>query len=107
MQSATFPKTGDMCQKQVVESQIELGSDPGGATYTITAQDEGGDTLDSLDIVLVASSLVTWGGGALWGGGAVWAGAQNKPPRTYPCPGPHRSSSKRCSFPSSRTLPPR
>jgi hypothetical protein len=86
MQSATFPKTGDMCQKQVAESQIELGSDPGGATYTITAQDEGGDTLDSLDIVLVASSLVTWGGGALWGGGAVWAGAQNKPPRTYPVP---------------------
>lgn len=84
--SSTLPKVGDMLQKQVVESQIELGGTLGGATYTIVAQDEGGDELDRVVITIPPSAGLIWGGGGLWGGGGVWAGGTTRPPRTYPIP---------------------
>lgn len=47
--SATFPKTGNMNMKQVVESMQELSSPTSGqVAYSITAQDEQGGTLNTL-----------------------------------------------------------
>jgi hypothetical protein len=81
LQSSTFPKTSDMCMKQVAESQIELSASGGTVTYTITAQDEQNNTLDSV-VLSVNKFGSTWGGtfwGAstwahsnVWGGGGVW-----------------------------------
>src|SRR5437868_6879969 len=84
LQSSTFPKTGDMCMKQVVESQIELGGSS--VTYTITAEDEAGNVLDSVTITTPASNVPVWGGGAVWGDGTLWTGARSQPPLTYPVP---------------------
>lgn len=90
LQSSTFPKTGDMFTKQVAESQIELGGLPLGATYTITAQDEQGNALDSVTIEVSDPTVPLWGAG-LWGpppvgSGLIWTGGQSRPPRTYPVP---------------------
>lgn len=71
LQTSTFPKVGDMCIKQVAESQIELGGLPTGASYTITAQDELGTTLSS---VVINVSLGGLWGGFVWGDGTPWAG---------------------------------
>lgn len=90
--SATFPKVGDMCHKQVAESQIELGGAPRGAVYTITAEDEQGNDLDSVTITVPAGLLLLWGSvaqggtGTIWGSGALWASQQSTPPRTYAVP---------------------
>lgn len=89
LQSATFPKTGDMFMKQVVESQIELGGAPAGASYTITAQDESGNQLGApVTINVPGSGLPLWGGAGLtWGmAGLLWASAQNRAPQTYAVP---------------------
>jgi hypothetical protein len=90
--SSTFPKVGDMSQKQVSESQIELGGLPLGATYTITAQDEQGNVLDTVTITVSGAKVPLWGDGGLWGtiaqggSGNVWTSAQSAPPHTYPVP---------------------
>lgn len=84
--TATLPKVGDMCEKQVCESQIELGGTPLGVTYAIAAQNEQGVILDAVTIAVPATGLPTWGSGILWGGGALWSAAQNIAPKTYPIP---------------------
>lgn len=82
LQSSTFPKTGDMEMKQVVESTIELASNQGPASYGITGQDDLGNTLNSCSVsVLPAGAL--WGSG-VWGGFA-WSSSTNKP-TTYTVP---------------------
>lgn len=89
MASTTFPKVGDMCTKQVVESQIELGGFPVGAAYTITAQDENGTALGSaVTITVPGAGLPTWGAAGLtWGmAGLVWASSQDRAPQTYAVP---------------------
>lgn len=83
MVSATFPKTGDMLQKQVAESQIELGDSTG---YTIMALDEAGDPLDSVTITTPGPIAALWGGGSLWGGGGLWATSQPGAAKTYAVP---------------------
>lgn len=85
--SAAFPKVGDMCMKQVSESQIELGGYPSGVVYTITASDEAGEVIDTVQIN-VASAAVSpiWGGGGSWGGGGIWGAASRRPPLTYAVP---------------------
>jgi hypothetical protein len=76
MQPSTFPKTGHMTMKQVVESTIELASSGGAAAYSITAIDDQGNTLNNCNVnVLSAGSL--WGSGT-WGG-FPWAATNNKP----------------------------
>lgn len=105
--SSTFPKIGDMFRKQVAESQIELAATGGVAIYTITAQDEQGNTLGTA-VIAVSSTGVpwgyfvwgdgsiwsgsnVWGGGALWGSppvgsGAIWGFGSNTVPHTFPVP---------------------
>jgi len=106
--SSTFPKSGEMSQKQVTESQVELGGLPTGALYTVTAQDEQGAVLATATINVTLAELwgaFTWGDGTLWGNGLPiwgagglwgsiaqggseyhWTSAQPTAPHTYPIP---------------------
>ncbi len=82
VQSSTFPKTGDMEMKQVVESTIELSSSGSPSSYQITGLDDQGNTLNTCQIsVLPAGTL--WGTG-VWGG-FKWASAINRA-ATYTVP---------------------
>lgn len=82
IQSSTFPKTGDMQMKQVVESTIELSSAASPSSYQITGLDDQGNTLNTCQVsVLPAGAL--WGTG-VWGG-FKWASALNRP-ATYTVP---------------------
>lgn len=80
--SSTFPKTGLMIVKQVVESTAELSSAGSPSTYSLTALDEQGNTLNNCAIPIQAA-------GALWGAGVWgafnWASATNRP-LTYTVP---------------------
>lgn len=81
-QSSTFPKTEDMEMNQVVESTIELASNASPASYSITALDDLGNTLNNCTVnVLPAGTL--WGVG-VWGGFS-WASGVNIP-TTYSVP---------------------
>ncbi len=88
-----------MARKQVTESQIELATS-NATEYTVTAQDESGNTLDQT-IIGVTSVGEPWGyfywgmgtlwtadnhwdGGSVWDGGAVWDAGVESIPRTYP-----------------------
>jgi hypothetical protein len=82
LQSATFPKVGDMFTKMVVESQIELAAVNGVTTYTITAQNEIGQQIGSVNIT-AGSSPPLWGT-MVWGA-FIWTSAfQPLRPKTYP-----------------------
>lgn len=81
-QSSTFPKTGDMEMKQVVESTMELASAGGPASYSITAQDDLGNSINNCNVAIVPAGAL-WGA-AVWGGFA-WASAVNRP-TTYTVP---------------------
>ena len=81
--SSSFPKTGDMCEKQVSESQIELSASGGSVTYTITAQDEQGNTLGTLAIAIAPLGGL-WGF-TVWGDGHKWRSSVNIP-HTVPIP---------------------
>lgn len=76
--SSTFPKTNDMCMKQVAESQIELSASGGNITYNIEAQDEQGRVIGAAQIAVNDASGIwgdfIWGDGTLWGGSPVWGG---------------------------------
>jgi hypothetical protein len=82
MQSSTFPKVGDMEMNQVVESTIELASAGGAASYAITAQDDLGNTINSVQVSILPA-------GGLWNsvvwGSFNWASATNIP-TTYTVP---------------------
>lgn len=84
--SASFPKTNDMFTKQVAESQIELSASTlNSITYYITAQDEQGNIINSVQISIANPGNLwgnfRWGDGTLWsssnlwGGGALWGPA--------------------------------
>lgn len=82
LQSSTFPKTGHMVVKQVVESTIELASNGAPASYSVTALDDLGNTINNVTVpVLPAGTL--WGSG-VWGGFS-WASSVNIP-TTYTVP---------------------
>jgi len=70
--SSTFPKADPMSMKQVAESQIELAASGGDITYTLTAQDEQGNTLETATMTVVGETGNLWGptpvgSGLLWG----------------------------------------
>ncbi len=80
--SSTFPKTGHMVGKQVVESTQELASAGSVASFAITALDDQGNSLDSTGVpILPLGSL--WGS-AIWGAFS-WASSVNIP-RVYTVP---------------------
>jgi hypothetical protein len=81
--TSSFPKTGDMCEKQVVESQIELSASGGAVTYYITAQDEQSNTLGTVTIAIAALGGL-WGF-TVWGDGHYWT-TSVKVPHTVPIP---------------------
>lgn len=82
LQSSTFPKTGHMAMKQVVESTQELASNASPTSYQITALDDLGNTLNSCQISILPA-------GGLWGsvvwGAFTWASSLNIP-TTYEVP---------------------
>ena len=82
LQSATFPKTGHMVGKQVVESTIELASGGSTASFQLTGLDDQGNTLNSCDVQILPT-------GGLWGsviwGAFKWASSINIP-ATYTVP---------------------
>lgn len=78
--TATFPKTGRMTEKQVVESTQELSASGGSVTYNITAQDEQGNTLGIVAIAIAPGGNI-WGSN-IWGDGSKWANS-NKIPHVY------------------------
>ena len=79
--SSTFPKTGRMTEKQVVESTQELSSSFGDSTYSIVAQDEQGNTLGSVAvaIVIAGEKWTASPGPPYWGGGGKWTKSYNIP----------------------------
>ena len=80
--SSTFPKSGAMAVKQVVESTQEFASGAQAANFAVSALDDLGNTLDNVQIsVLPAGSL--WGTG-IWGS-FTWASSENIP-TTYTVP---------------------
>lgn len=83
LQSSTFPKTGHMTMKQVVESTQELASAGSVAAYAITALDDLGNTLNSVNVLIATSVGALWGTG-LWGA-FKWSSATNIP-TTYNVP---------------------
>lgn len=82
IQSSTFPKTGDMEMKQVVESTMELSSSGSPSSYQMTGLDDQGNTLNSCQINVQAAGTL-WGAG-VWGG-FKWASSINRP-ATYIVP---------------------
>lgn len=82
IQSSTFPKTGHMVMKQVVESTVELASAGGASSYQITGLDDQGNTLNTCQISVQPAGTL-WGSG-VWGGFS-WASAINRP-ATYTVP---------------------
>lgn len=77
LKSASFPKTGHMFEKQVVESTIELSSTGIAVSYNITAQNDMGNAVGN---ALVQTQNVggIWGSNT-WGDGTLWASPQNTP----------------------------
>lgn len=109
--SSTFPKVDWMAIKQVAESQIELAASGCLVNFTITAQDEIGNTIGQAVIQTTSGGSiwgafiwgvgmwgcpndVVWGGSALWGSppvgsGVLWGAGQIRSiPQTYPVPWP-------------------
>ncbi len=76
IKTSTFPKTGHMNMKQVVESTIELASASSAGSFAITAQDDLGNTLDTCSVSILPVGAL-WGS-AVWGG-FFWASATNIP----------------------------
>jgi hypothetical protein len=77
MQSSSFPKTGHMAEKQVVESTIELSSTGASVSYNISA-------LNSLGNIVGNAAVTTQNIGGLWGSnvwgdGTLWASPKNTP----------------------------
>ena len=113
LRSSTFPKVDWMAVKQVAESQIELATTECFVDFTLTAQDDQGNTIGQADIQVVQAGVgiwgnnnwgdgtkwgcpeqAVWGGGLQWGSpptgtGAIWgAGLVKAIPHTYPVPWP-------------------
>jgi len=77
MQSSSFPKTGHMAEKQVVESTIELSSIGVGVLYNITAMNTLGNTIGTAAVTTKNIGGV-WGSN-VWGDGTLWASVKNTP----------------------------
>jgi len=83
LQSSSFPKTGHMAEKQVVESTIELSSVGAAVAYNMTALSPTGNTLGTAGITSMNLGGI-WGS-FNWGDGTTWASAVNIP-STYRVP---------------------
>lgn len=77
LDSSTFPKTGHMAEKQVVESTQELSAGGTPTAYAITAVDDQGNQLNTTQIV-VNSQGKNWGA-FVWGDGTRWSSALTVP----------------------------
>lgn len=77
LKSASFPKTGHMTEKQVVESTLELSSTGIAVNYSVTALNDQGNTAGS---ALIQTQNVggIWGAN-IWGDGTLWAAPENVP----------------------------
>lgn len=83
LSSSTFPKTGHMTEKQVVESTLELSASGSANDYVITAVDDQGNQIDQTQII-VAQAGKTWGS-FVWGDGTLYTSTMNIP-HTYNVP---------------------
>lgn len=75
--SSTFPKTGHMTEKQVVESTQELSASGSSNAYAINAVDDQGNQLDATQII-VAQAGKAWGS-FVWGDGTLYTSTMNIP----------------------------
>ena len=82
LKSSTFPKTGHMVTKQVVESTMELASAGSVANFALTGIDDQGNTLNTTNVPILPLGA-QWGT-AVWGA-FTWASAINIP-RAYTVP---------------------
>jgi len=82
LKSSTFPKTGSMLAKQVVESTLELASAGAVASFAITGIDDQGNTLNSCNVPI--SPLGSLWGAVFWGAFS-WAASINIP-KVYTVP---------------------
>jgi hypothetical protein len=77
LQSASFPKTGHMAEKQVIESTLELSSIGVAVNYQVTALDSIGNVIGNAGVTTVNKGGI-WGANN-WGDGTKWASAINTP----------------------------
>lgn len=70
LNSSTFPKTGHMTEKQVVESTLELSAGGTPTAYVITAVDDQGNQINQTQII-VNSAGKNWGS-FVWGDGTLY-----------------------------------
>jgi hypothetical protein len=77
MQSSSFPKTGHMAEKQVIESTVELSSVGAQVTYTITAMTPEGNATGTAAVTTKNIGGI-WGANN-WGDGTKWASTVNTP----------------------------
>jgi hypothetical protein len=77
IQTASFPKTQNINEKQVIESTIELSSSAQNLTYTINAIDDMANVLDTTQIS-INTPVNVWGVG-VWGGGQSYNYQYNAP----------------------------
>jgi hypothetical protein len=77
MTSSTFPKTGHMTEKQVVESTQELSAAGSAVAYTVTAVDDQNNQLNQTQMI-TASKGKNWGA-FNWGDGTLWTSSLNIP----------------------------
>lgn len=83
MQSSSFPKTGKMVEKQVVESTIELSSVGAAVTYNFSALTPEGNYVGTAAVTTKNVGGI-WGVNN-WGDGTKWAASINVP-STYLVP---------------------
>lgn len=75
--SSTFPKTGHMTEKQVVEATQELSASGSANAYAIQAVDDQGNQIDATQII-VAQAGKAWGS-FVWGDGTLYSSTMNVP----------------------------
>lgn len=77
LNSSTFPKTGHMAEKQVVESTQELSAGGTPTSYVITAVDDQGNQINQTQII-VNSAGKNWGS-FVWGDGTLYTSTLTVP----------------------------
>jgi hypothetical protein len=83
LQSSSFPKTGHMAEKQVIESTLELSSTGVGVSYNVTALNSLGNAAGTAAIATQNVGGI-WGSN-IWGDGTLWVSAK-KTPSVYTVP---------------------
>jgi hypothetical protein len=77
LESSSFPKTGNMNEKAVIESTIELSNHGIPMTFSINALDDQRNIMNATGVTPFGSAGTLWNG-STWGGG-FWTASANTP----------------------------